>query len=328
MDRFRWLLGLVRFLSAWCVWIFIGIGLLLRLTVRDRIYPLGLVFYMTPIPALPLLIALATLLTPHRSKPVEIEGNATISRRWNWRRRSLMVSIALALWAIWTQYRLPIAANSAASTKILFWNVAHVQMGIPELGAAIRSHDASIVGLGESDRKFKTVADEWEREFVGYDIVHSDFGVMLAVKGKILAHQRHGLAYDSNCEQYDVRIGGSDVTILLTDISSSLIRSRAKAITTLKSIADSLSDRPVIIMGDFNTPDDSVWFDGLRPNFQNAFRTRGSGYAATWPLPVPVLTLDQVWTNDRVSVHRCWHGLSALSDHRPILFEAEFPAKQ
>ena len=72
-------------------------------------------------------------------------------------------------------------------------------------------------------------------------------------------------------------------------------------------------------MGDFNTPDDSILMEPLHAHCQLAFRERGSGYAATWPMPLPVLTLDQVWINSQVTVAKSEYGWSLDSDHRPAI---------
>ena len=329
MNRLRSTLRLLRFVAASLIWLLIVVAVVLRVTVRDRYYPIGLVFYMTPIPSLPLLLLAATLMAPSRRRKSDgADESPSNETRLSRHRTSLIVGTIFLIWTACSQLRFQPSNNQTASSKILFWNVSHVQMGIPRLGAAIRAHEARIVGLVESDRANRTVAEDWAKELTGYEVAHSNFGALIAVKGRVVSQRFHSLTSGSYCEQYDVVVDESDLTILLVDIASNPLRSRAKALLHLKSVADSLSDRPVIIMGDFNTPDDSVWFDSLRPGFQNAFRIKGSGYIATWPMPTPVLTLDQVWTNDRLSVSRCWHGLSVLSDHRPVLLETVVPANK
>lgn len=74
-------------------------------------------------------------------------------------------------------------------------------------------------------------------------------------------------------------------------------------------------------MGDFNTPPDSVHFKPIRQGFRNAFEIRGNGYSATWPIPLPLLTIDQIWTSHGIRVSRCECAWSWYSDHRPLLAE-------
>ena len=107
--------------------------------------------------------------------------------------------------------------------------------------------------------------------------------------------------------------------MLLVDISAQLNQSRRRPLLELAQLAVKLSDRPLIIMGDFNTPDDSILLEPLMAHFRLAMREQGTGFTATWPIPLPVLTLDQIWVNEFVDVWECHNSWSRLSDHRPIL---------
>ncbi len=81
-----------------------------------------------------------------------------------------------------------------------------------------------------------------------------------------------------------------------------------------------------MLLGDFNTPVDSVWLSAIRARFDNAFEVAGNGILATWPLPLPVLALDQVWVSDQLGVSCAKIGWSMLSDHRPVFTEIRFEA--
>ena len=47
------------------------------------------------------------------------------------------------------------------------------------------------------------------------------------------------------------------------------------------------------------------------------------GFAPTWPVPCPVLSLDHVWASRSLAVRTCEQGWSLRSDHRPVLFTFE-----
>jgi vancomycin resistance protein VanJ len=44
-----------------------------------------------------------------------------------------------------------------------------------------------------------------------------------------------------------------------------------------------------------------------------------SGYRPTWPMPLPVLTLDQMWSNPGFVVESAQGVWTTCSDHRPII---------
>jgi endonuclease/exonuclease/phosphatase family metal-dependent hydrolase len=81
------------------------------------------------------------------------------------------------------------------------------------------------------------------------------------------------------------------------------------------AVASSAFEGPKLVLGDFNTPGDSVWFVGLRRNYSEVLETAGSGLLATWPFPVPLLGLDHIWVSSGL-VPRCAGKRSGWrSDH-------------
>ena len=72
-------------------------------------------------------------------------------------------------------------------------------------------------------------------------------------------------------------------------------------------------------MGDMNTPARSIHLDTLRKTFRNTFEERGNGFYHSWPMPLPVLSLDQVWINKRIYVGSCELQWTLHSDHRPMV---------
>jgi vancomycin resistance protein VanJ len=96
-------------------------------------------------------------------------------------------------------------------------------------------------------------------------------------------------------------------------------RERERSATTTQ-----IPNEPVVIMGDVNTPSDSVQFRTLRKKFRNAFETGGRGNVTTWPMPCPVLAIDHIWTSGRVEVPRAWHVSSLQSDQAAVIAELSF----
>ena len=136
------------------------------------------------------------------------------------------------------------------------------------------------------------------------------------MRGEILAQGYHRLPHNSHVAWVEVRLNGQRVRVALVDIVANIYISRELPVLRLTERLAGWDDRPLIVMGDFNTPVDSAWMTGIRARFQEAFLTAGEGYAPTWPLPIPVLKLDQIWLNRRVQVQRAWQTSHWRSDHR------------
>lgn len=107
-----------------------------------------------------------------------------------------------------------------------------------------------------------------------------------------------------------------DLTLVIVDIYPNPLRSRAPAFAALERELAGLRGR-VIVLGDFNTPRDSVHFDAWRRQYVNAWEAAGAGFDATWPVPAPVLSIDQVWTNGPVAA--CAAEGTWVSDHRRVV---------
>jgi endonuclease/exonuclease/phosphatase (EEP) superfamily protein YafD len=121
------------------------------------------------------------------------------------------------------------------------------------------------------------------------------------------------------------RVRGRELHLLQTDIYALPGHYRGTALRRLGEIARASADAPVIILGDFNTPRNSHFFQDWRAGgLRNAFEAAGHGYAATWPSPLPVLSLDQIWFNSRLRAVRSEHVTSWSSDHRAVVAEFDF----
>ena len=295
------------------IWIIVLAGLLLRFTIRDSRHPWALIYYLTPIPALPIWVAIAGLLWREKPSPTRSPAQFSGSRLHG-------VAVTLfVLWTIATEYETHAPLQQANAHRIVFWNTARVPLGVHRVARQIRDWDPAAIGLVEANTFFPRTLSQWRHELPDYQIATTHFGGMLAVKGTIKNQVCHALLPTSWCEQFDVNVDGKDFTVLLVDISATLILTRRQPLQDLADLSKKLADRPLVIMGDFNTPDDSILMEPLHAHCQLAFRERGSGYAATWPMPLPALTLDQVWINSQVTVAKSEYGWSLDSDHRPAI---------
>jgi len=310
----------VTFLRRWTcyfIWVLVLAGLAMRWTVSDRYHPWALVVYLTPIPAFKIWLALTWLIWPARAIWTIRRLGLPLGR---WMALAIVTSLA---WSIWSQTVWRGESSDPRRTRIVFWNVARTPMGVESVAERLKAFDAPVIALVEANPHHKADLAGWQSSLPGYTVAGNRYGGVIAVRGEVISQQYHRLKSrpSSWCERFELRVGNERFHLLLVDISSQLSSSRAEPLAALAELVESLSDQPVIVVGDFNTPDDSVWFEPLRKNCRPAFREHGRGYAATWPVPVPVLTLDQVWINSEVTVSRCEHGWSMVSDHRPVLTE-------
>ncbi|MBC8114897.1 MAG: endonuclease/exonuclease/phosphatase family protein [Candidatus Saccharimonas sp.] len=99
-----------------------------------------------------------------------------------------------------------------------------------------------------------------------------------------------------------------------------------ESLTIRDQIESARGDKPLLLVGDFNTPVSSQMFQRHWGDFQSAFDLAGIGYGYTspckanryWPENLPWARIDHILCSPEWTVRSCQIGKSAGSDHRLI----------
>ena len=284
-------------------------AIFIRITIKDNWTILAASYYATPVLVISMLALGAAI------------GWAIGGR---WLRTTIMLVVACVCLVWWHQVSWFDQAESLrpSDVKILFWNVARGQKGWIEVVETIRRYDPHVVGLVEARRASAELDREWLQNFPELEMTDVGGGMLLMTRGTIqqISYGRLGMTGGYKC--IEIELNRRPLNVILVDISKNLFVSRRTPIEDLANVVESLGAEPVIVMGDFNTPGDSVYFNALREHMVNAFEHRGDGYAATWPIwpvPMPALHIDHIWLNRNVTISRCDALWPPGSDHRPLL---------
>ena len=289
---------------------FVGflLGLLLRLTARDSVDSFAVLFYATPWPVLSVL-------------PL---GEAAV---WFARKRRSVAALLLALSAgciaIWlTQsYFPPRAAQQPSDLRVLFWNAEHPKKRLPTVIAKVSSANADLIGIAETEATKPADKQRWKNTFPTYSIHNLAGGLLFLSRSKSNLIESGPLGLGGDYHVLKTRVHGTDTIVIFANLSAAPFRSRRPAFERLNKVLGRYAGDEIILMGDFNTPRESVFFTELRKTMQHAFETAGSGFAETWPVPIPVLSLDHVWTSGQFTITGCKLGWWLVSDHRPVIVE-------
>jgi endonuclease/exonuclease/phosphatase family metal-dependent hydrolase len=298
------------------IWMIVWLnGVVLRLTIRDSAELLAPLYYATPWPVLAILTL--PLIAVVWRKPKMVLGVIVIAH------------LFAAAW-IMESWRTNDPATGPADLKIIQWNVDRPIRRMHGTMERVREFDADIFAISEPmpeeekvpASRMDELKDAWRRGFPDYQSVFADGNLLLLVRGEVTS-ERHGeLGAGSFYSIYDLKVKGRSMRLLQADIYAKPTNSRRIPLDALTPIADSLQDQPLIITGDFNTPRDSVFLEPLRKHHRQAWEVAGTGGSDTWPWPLPVLSLDQVWSNDLLKPLRCRTAGNWRSDH--LWVEAEF----
>ena len=206
--------------------------------------------------------------------------------------------------------------------RLLFWNTAHLKHGLDAIAADIQTYDADVVALVESGPASERYRGLWQERFPDYNITLFGAEMMLLVRdGYSMDADARQLAGLSRLRSATVEVADQSFRLMLVDIAGRPDIDRQPHLEQLAAEVQQNQSQSIIIAGDFNTPRDSFLFQPLEGLVRNAFDEVGEGYAPTWPVPFPVLTLDQIWGNRGVAFRSCQHDWSKRSDHRPVLVE-------
>lgn len=309
--------------GSYCLFLLLASGWLLaamiRLVFRDisGIQQVDLLYYATPGPMLfvaALGISLLAVLSGHR------RGAAC----W------VMLAVILPHCAGSQPPRLAEASSSpeattAASTaprshRLVYWNVSHLDHRVSLLAGEILRYQPDIITLVEAGPATEDLRAVWKKYFPEYELTLLGGEILLLTKGVAGNVRAYDLPHDSRLREVELTLDEERLTVMIVDIQGRPSLSREPSLTRVAEIVRNKGNGPLLIAGDFNTPRDSLLLQPLQRQLVNAFDVAGTGYAPTWPVPLPVLTIDQVWGN-HLTFHSCVPGWSNLSDHRPLIVD-------
>ena len=291
--------------------VLLALALLVRLTVRDSFFGPSVLFYAAP-------------------WPVMAAGAAVAALFWRWKKRrlpaaafALLAVAALAAWLQSSWQRHPRPAVRGA-LRVVHWNVSRPARGLPAIAAWLRAQDADVITLAEGHSLRRSTLARWQAELPEYEATEFIGEMTFLIRGHILAREDRVLTANSYCALIRAEVRGQPLTILQVDINAGQFRSRTRAFAKLTALAAPHFGENLIVLGDFNTPRESALLDPLRAAMKQAFESAGNGLAETWPMPLPVLSLDQIWSSRSLCAVSCQHGHSLRSDHRAVTADFDF----
>lgn len=280
------------------------VALIIRFTFRDHWAVFAIIYY-----ACPLIVVAGFLLV------------AALCRWLNHRHVSavtcLLLTVLLAVSWIRQSYQPADHAAAGAGTRLLFWNAARPRGDANAFIGVIRKQSPDIIGLVEAgtDNSASRKAF-WRQQLPDYEVALPGGGMVCLVRGEIRDVRIYRIGRRSRITGFLARVGQEEIGVILVDFDSNPFASRRSLFADIRFRAGQFAGRPVVILGDFNTPHDSVWFDLLRESYRSARAEAGRGWQTTWPAVLPILAIDHIWVSRDVELIQTDDGASWHSDHR------------
>jgi endonuclease/exonuclease/phosphatase family metal-dependent hydrolase len=253
---------------------------------------------------------------------VALVVGALISRQ----RRMMIIwtAVAVVLGLMWggTSFQHRARPAPAGALRVITWNMAHGAAGLAREALRLRELNPDLAGIVEADPAGVDVKRVFVEAFPEYHVARMGGGMMFVSRwptGQTTPHLLGRPEDDCRAREIDVQTPWGSWTCIVVDLGSNPCYSRQRAIADLAGLVERLADRPVIVLGDFNTPLDSVHYRALaQVGLRELFQEVGSGYQPTWPVPAPVLSLDQIWINSQLTAYDCRRVWTDLSDHAAV----------
>jgi hypothetical protein len=203
--------------------------------------------------------------------------------------------------------------------RVVTWNVGHGRLGLPALAAELADLKPDIAIIVEADPKTGDVKAIFREAFPEHQVFRLGAGIVLVSRwpgGEATTYEFGEGDVESRVREVQLQTPWGACTVFGCDMASDVLYVRGPHFEKLADVIAKKAGGSVIVAGDFNTPLDSPEFDRLRKlGLKEAFETAGSGYLPTWPVPCPVLSLDQIWTNAKLQPVNCTRKWSWRTDH-------------
>lgn len=285
----RWLLALAAV-----------VGMVLHFTVRDSVPVVFVLFYALPLPVCAALLLGAAILGIRRPAwlIVCLLGAATVT-------------------GVWLAATYGTRPPNPGDVRVATWNLARPRHPLPALVDFVRNERPDFLALVESGTIDAAALREYEKLLPDYHCAILPGGMAVLSTSPLESPEWRSIVDGGQANIVTTTLAGVQMRILIVDLNANVFLLRDREFAAVKSLAGS-SPR-TLLLGDFNTPLESVHVDGLRREFINSMEAAGSGFRETWFFGLPLLSLDQIWTSRDLPPTHSRRVLTLESDHAPVI---------
>jgi hypothetical protein len=266
---------------------FLFLAVIVHFTIKDTFYISGLLFYATPLPLIVLGFMFLLLF---------VKAYA----------RKYYVVFAVVIAVIWynrSYTKSPEVATENA-LEIVLWNAYRIR-NFEEAFSESKSIPDVMVLIECDDEDYQKI----KQKYANYHFELTEKKVGIFSKTPINIH--------TNIKTKDhvvvVHFSTKNTNFYAIDVSSDLRHFRKPM---LKSILSEVkTDEKNIILGDFNTPFESLFFKNFKKIYQHAFTEKGNGFQETWFWNLPILSLDHIWVSKDLEILKTEKIVTWKSDH-------------
>ena len=286
-----------------CALIAYAFLLITHFILKDHFRFLQIIFYAFPLPLIVLWGSFVTILF-YRPKPYFI----------------ILICTTLGLTGIWLNNAYIFSSKGEIhedAISVIYWNAAdRATIHLDILSENLRNIQPDIIALAETVNATEEDINQLSKDFPAYQFKILEGNMLIGIKGciKKITYTIEDYSYDINFVEAQLDTG--PILIALTDTFQSPTMDKR---TTLQTVLQLVSERHSdLIVGDFNTPYESVHFRNYETNY-TSFHDYGQGFSATWPYGIPLLEIDQLYVSKKFTPLLLQKFNYKLSDHAMLV---------
>jgi len=267
--------------------LFLFLAIVVRFTIKDMFHSSSALFYGTPLPLIVLGLLFLLLF---------VKASA--------RKYYAIVAVALSvLWVNNSYTSTPITATSEA-LEVVLWNAYRTQNF--EDGFEVSENIPDVMVLVECDtHNYEKIKEKYKNYH--FELTEKLIGIVSKTPIKIHSKVK------TKDHVVVVHFSTKNTHFYAIDVSSDLRHFRKPMLQSI--ISQIKTEDRTIILGDFNTPYESLFFKKFKKNYQHAFTEKGNGFRETWFWNIPLLSLDHIWVSKDLEILKVDKILTTKSDH-------------
>lgn len=203
------------------------------------------------------------------------------------------------------------------ATSVIFWNTGNrATIHLDILSENIKSIEPDIIALAETENASEEDIQQLTKAFPAYEFRILEGDMLIGIKGHVgkINYTIEEHSYDINF--VEAQLDNGPILIAFTDtFQDPAMDKRHTLDTVLRLVSQRKAD---IMLGDFNTPYESVHFRNYETNY-SSFHDYGQGFSATWPFGIPLLEIDQIFTSKKFTPLLLQKRYQSVSDHAMLV---------
>ncbi len=297
-----------------CFLVMYAFLLILHFVIKDHINDLIYLFYITPKPIL-LIINIILIVLFYKSTKI----------------RNVIIGLFIFVFSIWFLNDIKLigkSPNTESDISVFYWNTGRNGKKSAQLiSKKIELLNPDIIALVEAENIDIEYFNSYRNEPYNYTFKNIGNDIIVGTKGQIISISNYDTNYFFKYGKIKTRIDSTLYILSVVDIFANQPYFRKGILEDFYKNIDQKKNH--IILGDFNTPYESIHLKLFKKIFWNAERKAGNGFIASWPDKYHLLQIDHIWSSKNIVPVYSNNEATNLSDHSIIFskFKINPPTK-